>query len=155
MLNISQFRAEIVRPVLVHLGMHSDAAEILIIGTAVQESGLHFLRQNPTGPALGVCQMEPATHDDLWQNYLNFRPELTGLVHDFTAPWPELSAQLVGNLPYAVAMARVHYWRAPGALPDATDIEGLGAYWKQYYNTPLGHGTAQQFTDNYQTYVKD
>lgn len=57
------------------------------------------------------------------------------------------------NLRFATAMARIHYWRVPEPLPDADDIDGLARYWKQHYNAPLGHGTAEQFAENYRTHA--
>lgn len=158
MLDVEHFRAEIVRPVLQHLaawrpGMDAPAAENLLIGTAVQESRLTWLRQLGGGPGLGVMQMEPATHADIWTNFINFDSDLVDVMHGFTAPWPALDQQLVGNLPYAVAMARVHYYRVAAPLPDPADVDGLAAYWKRYYNTPAGGGTPAQFVENYSQYV--
>lgn len=42
-------------------------------------------------------------------------------------------------------MARVLYKRAPKALPHAGDVPGMAAYRKQYYNTPLGAGSVDQY----------
>ncbi len=150
MLNVGQFRAEVVHPVLEHLGMWSQAAENLIVGTALQESALTYLKQLGGGPALGFFQMEPVTHDDIWKNYLDYREDLSQLVQGFTSSWPAtLSDQLIGNLPYACVMARIKYARQPEALPAADDIEALGQYWKTYYNTAQGAGTVDEFVANY------
>ena len=35
--------------------------------------------------------------------------------------------------------------RQPEALPEAGDIEGQAAFWKQHYNTPLGAGTVSKY----------
>lgn len=153
MLNILQFRTNIVRPVLQALGNHSMAAENLVIGTAVQESNLHYLRQLNEGPARGLNQMEPATHDDHWQNYLAYRTELRGRVEAFLVPNQDRHAQLVWNLAYATAMCRLHYMRVPVALPGATNVAGLAAYWKQHYNTPQGRGTVAEFADKFEKFV--
>ena len=68
-----QLRTEIVKPALEAIGYYSPAAEALIMGTAAQESHLKYVKQLGDGPALGLFQMEPATHDDIWANYLRFR----------------------------------------------------------------------------------
>ncbi len=86
MLDIPQFRANIVRPTLEAVGAHNRAAEDLVLGTALQESNLRYLRQLNDGPARGVYQMEPATHDDIWENYLAFRAELSAHVSAFLVP---------------------------------------------------------------------
>src|SRR5258708_26545125 len=39
-----------------------------------------FRSQLGGGPAVGLFQMEPTTHDDCWTNFLNFRPVLAGKV---------------------------------------------------------------------------
>jgi len=154
MLDIKQYTAEIVIPTLEHLALYSKAAENLIVGTAVQESHLTYLRQVGGGPALGVCQMEPATHDDIWENYLSYRSELKNRVDRLLAPYKPKVEQLVGNMPYAVAMTRVHYMRVPHALPSADDAEALGQYWKAHYNTEQGAGTVAEFVLNYRKYVR-
>lgn len=53
----------VVRPVLRVMSAWSQPAEDLVMGTAAQESRLTYLRQLGGGPALGLWQMEPATHD--------------------------------------------------------------------------------------------
>ena len=146
MLDREQFRQLIINPVLLNLNLYSEAAAQLLIRTAVQESRLTYIRQLGGGPALGVYQMEPATHDDIWENYLEYRTELADLVEK----WARVATphEMIGNLYYATAMCRVHYLRAPQALPDAEDLHGQARYWKTWYNTPLGAGTVEEFVKN-------
>ncbi len=59
-----------------------------------------------------------------------------------------MQVQLCGNLLFAAAMCRIHYYRKPESLPVADDDQELGEYWKAFYNTAGGHGTADQFVDN-------
>ena len=153
MLNILQLRQTVIRPVLEEIGAHSQAAENLVLGTALQESNLHYLRQLGDGPARGLYQMEPATHDDIWANYLSYRAELAARVSEFLAENRERTEQLIWNLAYATAMCRVHYMRVPAPLPEASDIQGMAAYWKQHYNTPLGRGTPQEFAEKYENAI--
>ena len=145
-LDLGQFKALLVRPVLDQLGLGGSAALNLLTGTALVESGLVWLRQNGGGPALGLWQMEPATHDDIWRNFLGFRPALAATVRQVggTGAGVGSAGLLVGNLAYACAMARVAYVRAPRALPLPTDSVGLSAYHKQFYNTPLGAADSQR-----------
>ncbi len=150
-LDIKQFRETVLHPVLDQSGLWSQAAENLVMGTIAQESRFTYLKQIK-GPALGLIQMEPATHADIWTNYLAYHPDtvrtiksVCGLSESFTAS-PDT---LIYNLRYAVMMCRVHYLRRPEPLPDADDIEGLAHYWKQWYNTALGAGTTDEFIRNY------
>jgi len=147
-LDAGQLRMYVVRPVLQVMSAWSRPAEDLVMGTAAQESRLQYLRQLGGGPALGLWQMEPATHDDIWDNWLSGKPAMRlsvlGVSRMDSRPPPEA---LVYNLRYAAAMCRAHYLRKPGAIP--ADLPGQAAYWKQNYNTPLGAGTVAEYIRNY------
>jgi hypothetical protein len=60
---------------------------------------------------------------------------------------------MVQLVAFAIAMARIHYSRKPGSLPDPTNIEAIWAYYKQWYNTPQGGATHDQFIAKYNKYV--
>ncbi|MFT9361310.1 hypothetical protein [Acetobacter okinawensis] len=145
-LDLAQFKALVVRPVLAQPGLGGSAALNLLTGTALVESGLVWLRQNGGGPALGLWQMEPATHDDCWQNFLDFRPMRAAPVRRLAGGACGVGSAdlLVGNLAYACAMARVVYLRAPCGLPAPAESAGLSAYHKKYYNTALGAADSQR-----------
>ncbi len=143
----------VIIPVLKSMAMHSPAAVNLLLGTAAQESHLGQYLVQVKGPALGIYQMEPDTHDDIWRNFLKYRPTLGAIVQQLTFPARGMKNQLIGNLYYATAMARVAYYRHPEKLPNADDIVGLAGYWKNFYNTPLGKGTKEEFIANYRRFV--
>lgn len=152
MIDPKQLRYEVVRPSLEWIGLYSKEAEDLLMGTAAQESRLQYLKQLGTGPALGIFQMEPATHDDIWDNYLAFHPDLASQVRGLASQhkWTDNPArELVGNMMYAAAMSRVFYRRVKAALPEQGDVAAMARYWKRYYNTPLGAGTEAEFVRNY------
>lgn len=161
MIDKNQLR-NVVKDVLKALSMHSPSAEDLIMGTIAQESRMGtYLKQLGKGPALGICQMEPATHKDIWVNYISNDRSLASHLWTMTfdsgmfAPdhnYPN-EQQLIGNLYYAIAMCRIHYRRIKAPLPQAGDIAGYAAYWKKYYNTSLGKGTEAEFIANYNKYV--
>ena len=149
-MNADQLRHIIVKPALEAIGLWSEAAENLVMGTAAQESHLEYVKQL-NGPALGLFQMEPATYHDLWDSYLGHRPELASKIRqaiEYNGGIPPAS-RMCWDLRFAAIMCRIHYRRIPKALPDAEDIWALAAYWKKFYNTPLGAGTEAQFADNY------
>jgi hypothetical protein len=152
MIKIEHFLDEVVIPTLKELDMYSEEACLLVVGTAIQESRLHYLKQIPSGIAKGVCQMEEATHDDIWDNFLAYKPEIKAKVMGLANPTMDLVDQLKGNLYYSVAMCRVHYYRVSEALPS--DLKGMAKYWKKYYNTPLGAVTEEEFIHNYEKAVK-
>jgi hypothetical protein len=138
-INLSQLKTSVIQPVHTAFGApyNTPAATVLSLGTAIHETnGGQYLRQI-SGPALGMWQMEPATYTDCWTNFLNFRPEMAAAVRKFQVPGTG-AAQLVWNIGYACAMARVRYIRAPDPLPATDDFEGLAEYYKRFYNSALG-----------------
>ncbi|AWB06799.1 hypothetical protein A6A40_17240 (plasmid) [Azospirillum humicireducens] len=155
----------VVRPTVATLmgpdvpGMASDAAVELLMGTIAQESGFRALDQitsaadRTIGPAYGLYQIEPATLDDLYDNFLRFRPSLAARLAGLAASWPSTTMQLVTNLSYATAVARLLYYRSPVRLANPGDIEGHARVWKQVYNTPKGKGRPEDFVANYRRLV--
>jgi len=139
-----QLKHEIVIPTLTALGLAQPAAINLLTGTALVESAGVYLRQIGGGPALGLWQMEPATHDDCWVNFLNFPKQaaIRDTIEGMTAEAPSRCLQLIGNLRYACALARIRYYRVPEELPAAEDAVGLSAYHKKHYNTAQGAADA-------------
>ena len=160
--NPEQFRELVVRPTLEYLDPeipYSREAEDLLLMTAAHESRLGTYLKQINGPALGVYQMEPDTLVDIWDNFLDYKQELSGSVEAMLGGlhyWEK--EELVTNLMYATAMARVHYWRVPKPLPKEKDYRtrddylfALAKYAKDFYNTRLGKATP---VDYYEAYVK-
>ena len=159
-LYLPQFREYVVIPALNQLDgiAYSLAADQLVIGTLAQESHGTYIKQLGKGPAMGLFQMEPATHIDIWLNFIKFRRpiqnSLLAMTSDsvdenyFSSGWPDHNA-LVWNNRYAAAMCRVHYYRVKYALPKANDIKALASYWKDHYNTKDGAGTVEEFIKNF------
>lgn len=144
-LDVDQLRIHVIRPVLQRLDLHTPAAENLVLGTALHESHARYIRQIK-GPAMGIYQMEPATHYDLHQNFLRFNTPLKIRVNQyagfFSGDLPD-PGELIGNLFYATAMCRIHYRRLKAPLPT-NEPYALAQYWKDFYNTRLGKGTVPQ-----------
>ena len=150
----SQMLALVIRPALEKLSLWSLSAEELVLGTAIVESGLTYLKQHGDGPALGLWQVEPATHDDLYTNFLNYRPELGSKLMELRAAGLSLDENLAANLMYGAAVCRLCYYRKPDALPAAGNIEGQASFWKQHYNTLLGAGTVSKYVYKVQKILK-
>lgn len=148
MIDANHLLKEIIRPVLRDLGLGGMRAEAMVLGTACKEShcGLWLVQLNH-GPARGIYQMEPATHDDIWNRFLSDRADLAKKINRWRIQYGngDGADELVGNLYYATAMCRVHYLRVAAPLPD--NLPGQAAYWKQHYNTPAGAGTEAQYLE--------
>lgn len=143
---------DLITRVLEEAGLYSESAVELLMLTAATESKLGYYIKQIRGPALGIFQMEPRTHDDIWDNYLHYKQELTYIISDYTSTRGE-HFDLESNLAYQILMSRIHYLRVPDPLPDADDVEGLAAYWKDHYNTYLGAGTVEKAIAMYNTYA--
>lgn len=159
MINVGQFRSLVIET-LKGINMHSNAAVNLLVGTAAVESNLKYLKQFGDGPAVSFLQVEGATIHDNIQNYLQYRSSRMSKVVE-TCKTPEESILLkynsndfadlaYKNISFAIAMARIKYWRVPKKLPVENDIEGMAKYWKDYYNTSLGKGTPEKFIKAYE-----
>lgn len=125
---------------------NSNAAIQLLLGTACVESDCGYYIKQVLGPALGIFQMEPVTHDDIWHNYINHRPELKSFMRGELGETllPVKSDNLCWNLRYAIIMARLHYYRVAEAIPTTTPTE-QAAYWKRHYNTTAGKGRIEDY----------
>ena len=139
----AQFR-DLITKTLAEIGLNSPAAVNLLLGTAAQESafGTHLV-QLGGGPARGAFQMEPATFDWL-------REKFSAKPYAFSIRKCE---DLVHDLRLAIITCRLRYYVVPKPLPDADDIPALAAYWKQWYNSPRGAGTIEEFIKNYRKYL--
>lgn len=146
-----QFRA-LIAEVLTEAGMHSESAVELLMMTAAQESHLGtYLWQVGGGPARGAFQVEKATEEDIWKNYLAYREGLADKVNCY-AYHSSHEEEMVGNLPYQIIMARIHYRRVPEKLPPADDVVAMAEYYKKYYNTHKGKATVEEAIKNYKRF---
>ena len=150
----------LIREVLEPKGLYSEnAEELLILTTATESLGGHYLYQ-VNGPARGFFQMEPLTERDLLKNYVFYKPELREAVKQFVKFETDGSYSyrihnpLTYSLEYQVIMARIHYLRRPGAIPNKGDIPALAQYWKKHYNTYLGKGDPKVAEVKYLNYVR-
>lgn len=158
---IPHLKNEIVQPALDYLGLGGARAINQVTGTFLAEGyagGSTYLKQLGKGPAVGAMQMEPATYNDIWKNFLasSKRSHLVALLKNIAGEFntdnvgiPKPTT-MTGNIFFAAAMCRVFYLRVPTALPLATDASGMAQYHKKYYNTALGKAVWQDNVDRFQ-----
>ncbi|MGY0219021.1 hypothetical protein ACWJJH_16785 [Endozoicomonadaceae bacterium StTr2] len=152
-----ELRRYVVRPTLRHLGQWSQAAENLLLGTAAQESGLGFHLKQANHRALGIYQISPRMHKNVWDKYLAQDPELASKIRGLASQREFLAhphLELATNLSYATAIAWVIYLRTGHPLPAqaAEDLNLLGRYWHRHYHSHA-HGTVEAFVANYHTLI--
>lgn len=144
-MNATQLR-DLIRRVLkeANLIKYEDEREVeLLMLTAATESNLGYFIRQKGGPALGIYQMEPLTHQDIHSNFLVYK--------NLGIPWNK-AKQLEYDLKYATLMARAHYLRVKEVIPPACDISALASYWKQTWNTSKGKGTVAKAIEKYEKY---
>ena len=153
MIDVNQLIEHVLTPCLNDLQAYSnDAIELLVMTCAIESDGGSFIKQ-VNGPALGIFQMEEATHDDLWHNFLmHDHRRLTLMQVHFNCQIFPSANRMVTDLRYAAAMARLLYARFPDRLPDKDDIEGLYDYYKKFYNTEKGKSKKAPSIKKYTTY---
>lgn len=149
-----QLHDYIVKPAVMIVNQRYDRrAALLVLGTCAQESHCgRFIQQLSGGPAKGIFQMEKPTYLDIFNSFLVHKPQLKERclsAIDFNSSGPVPFERLQYDLLWAAIMCRLHYFRFSKPLPGFSDIEGMAAYWKKYYNTYLGRGTVEEFVKNY------
>jgi|TARA_Y100000296_G_C5171504_1_gene257537 hypothetical protein len=167
MIDPKELRTLIIEPTLREMeglwkGIYSEQAVNLLIGIVFQEStigGVTHLKQ-VKGPALGIYQIEPETHTDLWETYLAYRPDkasfMRGMIKQHSAEGEEdFHQELIYNLKYATAVARLKVWRVSFkdkgvSWPKVpTNVWALGEIWDKCYNANPEKGTVIQFVNHY------
>lgn len=147
---------QLIQTTLKPINLWSPAAEELLLATCAQESLFGTYRtQGGGGPARGIFQDEGEDFNDMWTNYLQYHPALANQLKALNNGSQGTVDDLVNNDAYAVAVCRVHYMRAPGALPDPHDLGAIWNYYKAHYNTAGGAATQGQFYAHYRHYVTD
>ncbi len=149
--NAAHFSA-LVRETLQAIGLYSDAALELLLGTCAVESdfGTH-LYQYGGGPdgsgglGEGVFSVEPATEADIWRHHLSYRPARKNLVKEITgvrkpSPW-----SLRYQLDYQIIICRLKYRMIPHPLPPSGDLDAQAGYWDRFYNANPEKGTVSDY----------
>ena len=154
-LDIKQFRECIIKPVLSELQLYSkEAEELLVFTCAVESEGGTYIKQ-VKGPAVGIYQCEPATHTDIWRNYIfNHSHLLSILGMNFGVHNVPDSDKLISDMRYATAIARIHYLRVLQAIPSTGNIDSIYEYYKKFYNTVAGKSSKDKSIAAYNRFIK-
>tara|TARA_Y100000310_G_C20422345_1_gene687269 strand:- start:345 stop:809 length:465 start_codon:yes stop_codon:yes gene_type:complete len=138
---------EIVEYALYRINSYSDDALVMVVRTGMAESGYRALKGYGEGnPAIGFWQIEPATMNDMIDNYIGYRSHykknLISLGMNFEK---DTILSVMSNMAVQAALCRLHYRRDRDPLPSWDDLEGQAKYWKRVYNTVEGRGTVKHF----------
>jgi hypothetical protein len=153
-MNAQQLLDYIIKPTLEYMGgnYNSKKAQMLLLATAAIESKCGYYIKQIEGPALGIWQMEPATHEDIWENCDAGYGPIGQLVIDLASHNSvrykglfDGTQELINSPMYACAMARLKYSMDTAPLPAYNDMHEIYDYYKRIYNTPLGASTFEKF----------
>jgi hypothetical protein len=143
----------------------SNEACLLLLATCAQESEMgKYIKQLGGGPALSIFQTEPLTERDCWTNHINFDPVLKAymlsLLPDHARGDDVLSIKLreqclITNLEYAIAIARLIYYRSSTPMPTTYNVKDYWEFYKEVYNTRLGSAKEDEFYNNWNRFIKD
>jgi len=143
-----------IRSTLQLAGWWSEEVEELMIGTSAQETHLgYWRRQMNKGPGRGIYSMELKTENDIWVNYLVYRPELIETVKWICGVSSADPKAIEENLAYQHLTCRLYYRRISEPLPKKDDIVGQAAYWDKHFNKNDEKGTVDEYLKNYRRFV--
>lgn len=173
MISCKQFRTFVIQPALNAINYYNPDLEELLVAIVGHESKGGCYIHEEDGPALGIYQMEPRTHDDLWMNHilkLRFSDGLkiydniissnylkVNVIRDFNGNMigkPD-SKLIIYNMFYSTQMAAVFFHRVGRDLPKRNDPLQIAAFWKLYWNTPQGKGLEKDFISNYAKFASN
>jgi len=153
-MNSQQLHNHLITPTLAKLGRgyNTPQSRLLLLGTIAIESDLGLYNRQIKGPALGLFQMEPETHYDIWANCDALRSDVGTRIREMLPPSIQVNKKtwhlgLELSPQYACAMARMKYAMARPALPDITlnakdDKLAFYEYYLEFYHGMDENGEA-------------
>lgn len=129
---------------LLDFGMHSDhCVELLAMICAHESLGGKFRRQVGGGPALGIFQIEPITHNSIWDNSdtIKSRAMRLGIKEDVR--------KLESDDKYSIFVARHYLAQDVSPLPKTPDA--MAKFCKSYWNR-TGAATPEKYLNDWQAW---
>ena len=155
-----QYRS-LIKRVITRMGMYSEEAEDLVLGTGLYESQYRYIRQIGSGIAKSFWQVEVATAQDNIKSYLKYRQSKARMCASaamvplkFTmigTSDDEIGDMLESNIAYGIMHCRLKYWRVPKKVPK--DLEGQAHYYKKYYNSAQGKASEEEYIEQYKDFI--
>ena len=142
----SQLLKMVIEPELKNMGLYTKKwAEFILMIIAHESMQGRYISQ-VKGPALGLSQMEPFTHNAVVSYLKDRRPEMVHYMHKNHGGFN--CEKLVYDLRYMVAMSRLFFIRFPERLPDE-NLESMSEYAKFRWNTELGAAKPRDYLEAY------
>ena len=118
-------------------------ASLMIIETAVAETGLGEIEDKTTSAGMGLTQFDAYPFEDIKKRSMRLRPKiLKDLKVDISlVEWDDLRY----NDFLSLLFTRLHYWLKGDPIPET--LEERAKYWKLHYNTVQGKGTVEHYLE--------
>jgi hypothetical protein len=117
-LSLNELREMVIKPTLISLDKHSQAAENLLMAIVqIKQENMHRMNAG-NSKAYGIFQIDVPSHQRIWDKYLAFNPELASKIRGLASQREFLKQphlELATNLSYATAIA----WAIHLAYPQA------------------------------------
>lgn len=118
-------------------------ANLMIIETAIAETGLGQIEDKTVGAGMGLTQFDEFPFNDIRNRCIKLKPQIQkDLKIDISlVEWDDLRY----NQFLSLLFTRLLYWLKGDPIPQT--IEERAAYWKFHYNTKLGKGTPEHYLE--------
>ena len=131
----NELRNHVIKPALEYLGADSKDAEALLLSFALLAA-----RYRSDDDRLGIYQISPLQHRQIWDDYLAFHPDLASEIRALASQrWflenPE--RELITNLAYATAIAWMLFSISGQTLPEAGDVNAQVQVWLRIFGPKL------------------
>jgi hypothetical protein len=135
----SEFKRR-VKVTLAEMNRYSDNAVELLCMIAAHESMCGTYRKQINGPALGLLQIEPFTHDSIWDNSdsIGSLADKMNIIRNTNS--------LVDDDRYTIFVGRCYLLMDANPLPKT--VCEMGEYAKSYWNR-TGKATPEQYVNDY------
>ena len=149
-MNRNQLMNLVARPLYEKMHNGMTGLEAFMMCVAHESTRGEFIHQ-VQGPALGIIQMEPLTHDDtwkegdsIWDNALK-----VGIItaEEYVKAQHPPAERLIYDLQYNAFMFRQRLFMKPGKLPQ--DLKELSRYLKTHWNSALGKADELSYYRDY------
>lgn len=137
-------------------GLSAESVQAITMIIAHESKRGNFIKQMGKGPALGLIQMEPTTHDSTWEHGDSIWKNAfqMGILteREFKEKRQPLVGRLIYDLRYNVFMCRQRLFMKPEALPK-TPYQ-MSEYLKKFWNSADGAADSNSYLRDYELWGK-
>lgn len=157
-MNKTQLENLIVKPMLrdIPSGLSEPSLLATMMVIAHESKRGEYIHQMNNGPALGLIQMEPRTHDSVWRYGESCwrNAVLCGITTKdrMRLTLPPAPERLLYDIKYNVFMLRQRLFMKSESLPNLEGLDQLYAmndYLKKHWNTVIGAAERHSYVNDY------